>query len=173
MLAMTRRARTCGWVGVVVTAGLLPLAVDAQSQPPLLLAQGPSAALPAKLAAAAPNLQPSAAPTSGTISGAVTMATSAVTLVIGGRLIRLWGVDPGSANDVPTFNKWLQNSAGSVTCEPVAMTGRYKCMTADGHDVAEVALFSGFARVGQGAMNDYRSLEDQAREQHHGLWQQQ
>jgi hypothetical protein len=124
----------------------------------------------AALLALAAQAQTPAAP--GAISGKVTMATSAVTLVINDRLIRLWGVDPGPADVVPAFNDWLHRSVGTVSCEPMAKTGRYKCMTADGHDVAEVALFSGFARVGQGAMNDYRNLEDRAREQHHGLWQQ-
>ena len=133
---------------------------------------GPAPSTPAT-AAVKPEPTPAAGPAPGTVSGAVGRIPNAATLVVGDHRVRLWGIDPGPESIEAPFDKWLRENAGTLKCEPVGKTGRYKCVTADGHDIAEIALFSGFARVGEGAMDDYRKLEDQAREQHHGLWQQQ
>ena len=153
--AMLTRAERCHrrWrrADLRLALVLLPLAGAAQAQQPAAGAKAPPPA----------------------VSGPVTKVTDAASVVVGAQSIRLWGIDPGPASVLPAFDAWLRQNAGALKCEPVAMTGRHKCLTADGHDVAEVALLSGFARVGQGAMSDYRDLEDQAREQHHGFWQQQ
>jgi endonuclease YncB( thermonuclease family) len=158
-----------------------PSSAVAAPAPPAAPAPSPAPASPqaAPTAAAPAPANPQATPASiggaqgSAISGAVDKVPNAATLVVGDHRVRLWGIDPGPENIVAPFDTWLRQHAGTLKCDPVATTGRYKCLTADGHDVAEVALFSGFARVGEGATSDYRNLEDQARDQHHGLWAQQ
>ncbi|HEY1261789.1 MAG TPA: hypothetical protein VGF34_21275 [Stellaceae bacterium] len=118
---------------------------------------------------AAPTPPPSAASGVGTIHGPVTKVPNAATLVVADQRIRLSGIDPGPEKDVRGFESWVRGQ-GALTCEPDAQTGRYRCFTGAGVDVAEAAILNGAGRVGDGAPPAYRESETAARQGKRGLW---
>jgi endonuclease YncB( thermonuclease family) len=120
-------------------------------------------------AAAAPT-SPEAAMTSATVRGQVTRVPNAATLVIADQRIRLSGIDPGPPAALAPFQNWVRGQE-ALECQPDAQTGRYRCFTANGVDVAEAAILNGAGRVGDGATPSYRERETDARQAHRGLWQ--
>jgi endonuclease YncB( thermonuclease family) len=120
---------------------------------------------------AAPSAGPPAAPASrpGTIRGPVTKVPNAATLVVADQRIRLSGIDPGPEQDLHGFENWVRGQ-GALVCEPDAQTGRYRCFTGAGVDVAEAAILNGAGRVGDGALPAYRESETAARQGKRGLW---
>jgi endonuclease YncB( thermonuclease family) len=110
---------------------------------------------------------PAAAP--GVIRGKVSRVPNSATLVVGGQRVRLSGIDPGPVAVLGPFANWVAAQA-DIACEPDAQTGRYRCTTASGVDVAEAAILNGTGRVGDGASPEYRTSETQAREAKRGLW---
>ena len=127
---------------------------------------GPETAAPTAPAAAAPEPKPPPE----VIRGLVTKVPNAATLVVGERRIRLSGIDPGPFAVLGSFESWLRNQ-GALVCEPDAQTGRYRCFTSNGVDVAEAAIQNGAGRVGDGATANYREREAEARQARRGLWQ--
>lgn len=115
---------------------------------------------------------PGAASTSegAKVSGPVTAVPDAATLVLGDRAIKLAGIDPGPPSALGGFETWV-HGRGPLECEPFAQTGRYRCFTNTGVDVAEAAILNGAGRVGDGATPGYREAETAARQAHRGLWQ--
>ncbi len=103
------------------------------------------------------------------LEGAVTTIIDAAHLVVAGQQIRLIGVDPGPADAIAPFEKWLRAHA-TLTCEPSPRTGRYRCLTTNGVDVAEAALLNGAAQVADDAAPIYREREAEARQAGRGLW---
>ncbi len=95
---------------------------------------------------------------------------NAATLVVGDQRVRLSGIDPGPADVLGPFESWVRGQ-GDLACEPDAQTGRYRCFTSGGVDIAEAAILNGSGRVGDGAIPEYRDSETQARQAHRGLWQ--
>ena len=91
-------------------------------------------------------------------------------VLVADRRIRLSGIDPGPFAALGPFENWLHGQ-GALLCEPDAQTGRYRCFTNSGVDVAEAALLNGAGRVGDGAPPSYREREGEARQAHRGLWQ--
>ena len=89
---------------------------------------------------------------------------------MGDQRIRLSGIDPGPPTVLPPFETWVR-AQGALQCEPEAQTGRYRCFTSNGVDVAEAAILNGAGRVGDGATPAYRERETDARQTHRGLWQ--
>jgi endonuclease YncB( thermonuclease family) len=125
-------------------------------------------AMPAGAAAAA--TPPSAAASAaGTIRGAVSKVPNAATLVVGDQRIRLSGIDPGPQAALAPFEKWVE-AQGALDCQPEAQTGRYRCLTRGGIDVAQAAILNGSGRVGDGASPAYRDSETEARNAKRGLW---
>ena len=104
------------------------------------------------------------------LRGPVTKVPNAATLVVADQRIRLSGIDPGPLTVLSPFENWVR-AQGPLTCEPEAQTGRYRCFTNGGIDVAEAAILNGAGRVGDGATPGYRDGETQARQSHRGLWQ--
>jgi endonuclease YncB( thermonuclease family) len=94
---------------------------------------------------------------------------NAATLVVADRRIRLSGIDPGPFAALGSFESWL-HAQGALLCEPDAQTGRYRCFTGNGVDVAEAAILNGAGRVGDGATPAYRESETQARTAKRGFW---
>jgi endonuclease YncB( thermonuclease family) len=90
--------------------------------------------------------------------------------LVGDQRLRLSGIDPGPQEALPPFENWVRTQ-GALQCERDAQTGRYRCFTASGVDVAEAAILNGAGRVGDGATPEYRNSETQARQSHRGLWQ--
>ncbi len=125
--------------------------------------QGPA---PASLGPISPNA--TAAPE--IIRGPVTKVPNAGTLVVADHRIRLSGIDPGPSTVLSPFETWIR-AQGALLCEPEAQTGRYRCFTSSGIDVAEAAILNGAGRVGDGATPSYRDREADARQGHRGLWQ--
>ncbi len=109
------------------------------------------------------------APQPGAIRGAVTKVPNAATLVVADQRLRLSGVDPGPPKDLQGFESWVRGQ-GALLCEPDAQTGRYRCFTGAGVDVAEAAILNGAGRVGEGASPAYRDSETAARQGKRGLW---
>ena len=103
------------------------------------------------------------------LSGPVTGVPNAASLVIDKQTIRLSGIDPGPPGALGAYESWVKGH-GVLACEPVADTGRYRCLTSTGVDVAEAAILNGAGRVGDGASAVYREREKAAREQKKGLW---
>ena len=157
---------------------LLATAVTATSPAARLAAQdtAPDAAAvpspsPAHTTAAAPETAaPEPKPPPAVIRGPVTKVPNAATLVVADRRIRLSGIDPGPFAALGSFESWLHGQ-GALLCEPDAQTGRYRCFTSNGVDVAEAAILNGAGRVGDGAMPSYRERESEARQARRGLWQ--
>jgi endonuclease YncB( thermonuclease family) len=113
---------------------------------------------------------PETTSTPATVRGPVTKVPNSATLVVTDRRIRLLGIDPGPPTVLAPFESWLR-AQGALACEPEAQTGRYRCFTASGVDVAEAAILNGAGRVGDGATPGYREREAEARQGHRGLWQ--
>ncbi len=105
----------------------------------------------------------------GTVRGAVTKVPNAATLVVADQRLRLSGIDPGPPKDLQGFESWVRGQ-GALLCEPDAQTGRYRCFTGTGVDVAEAAILNGAGRVGEGASPGYRDSETAARQGKRGLW---
>jgi endonuclease YncB( thermonuclease family) len=103
------------------------------------------------------------------VHGTVSKVPNAATLVVGDQRIRLAGIDPGPEAALAQFEKWVK-AQGVLDCEPEAKTGRYRCLTGGGIDVAQAAILNGAGRVGDGASPAYRESETQARLEHRGLW---
>jgi endonuclease YncB( thermonuclease family) len=134
--------------------GAAPTGAEAASPPTTT----PPAATPAT---------PAAAP--GAIRGPVTRVPNAATLVVADQRLRLSGIDPGPGEALAPFESWVRGQ-GALMCEPDAQTGRYRCFTGGGVDVAEAAILNGAGRVGDGASPEYRASETQARTAKRGLW---
>jgi endonuclease YncB( thermonuclease family) len=105
----------------------------------------------------------------GAIRGTVSKVPNAATLVVAEQRIRLSGIDPGPQAVLAPFEKWVE-AQGVLDCEPEAQTGRYRCLTGGGVDVAQAAILNGSGRVGDGAPPAYRDSETQARNAGRGLW---
>jgi endonuclease YncB( thermonuclease family) len=133
-------------------------AAAAASAPP------PGANSPTAPAAAAP-----ASIAGGAIRGTVSKVPNAATLVVANERIRLSGIDPGPEAVLGPFEKWVE-AQGALDCEPAAQTGRYRCLTGGGIDIAQAAILNGSGRVGDGAPPAYRDSETQARNSRRGLW---
>jgi endonuclease YncB( thermonuclease family) len=104
------------------------------------------------------------------LRGPVTKVPNAATLVVADQRIRLSGIDPGPPTVLSPFETWVR-AQGPLVCEPDAQTGRYRCFTSGGIDVAEAAILNGAGRVGDGATPEYRERETEARQERRGLWQ--
>jgi len=96
---------------------------------------------------------PEATEAPAVVRGPATKVPNAATLVVADQRIRLLGIDPGPVTAL------------------APQTGRYRCFTASGVDVAEAAILNGAGRVGDGATPGYREREAEARQGHRGLWQ--
>jgi endonuclease YncB( thermonuclease family) len=131
-------------------------APTAPSGPPAAKSQGGGTATPTAASAAE-------------IRGTVTRVPNAATLVVGDQRIRLSGIDPGPLAVLAPFVKWVE-AQGALVCAPVAETGRDRCLTAGGIDIAQAAILNGSGRVGDGALPAYRDSETAARNAKRGLW---
>ena len=85
-------------------------------------------------------------------------------LTIDGRSVRLTGIRSGGMGH-GALNTLVRN-AQPVHCSQVSGDA-YRCVTADGDDIAEVAVLNGLARA---SGPDYQDAEYTARETKAGLW---
>ena len=70
---------------------------------------------------------------------------------------------PGEGAEPRLLGEFLARHGGTAHCRPVAGTPRLRCLTADGIDLAEAALYNGLAQVLPEASDAYRYAERAAR----------
>ncbi|HEV2100526.1 MAG TPA: hypothetical protein VGR45_16605 [Stellaceae bacterium] len=105
------------------------------------------------------------------VSGPVTAARDAMTWVVGGQILHLWGIRPDLRPQSAALAGFAAkvSTEGPIICRRQAHSTRYRCLTATRDDIAEMALLSGIGRVAAGATIAYRDAEAQAREKGSGL----
>ncbi len=104
------------------------------------------------------------------VSGPATAARDAMTWVVGGQILHLWGIRPDFRTQSASLAGLVArvSAEGSITCHRQAHSKRYRCSTATREDLAETELLSGIGRAADGATTAYRSAEAQARSK--GRW---
>lgn len=141
-------------------------------EPPSATAPAPQeqAAAPPPEEPAAPVIEePAPAPEPAdtrTVSGPTEVIDTA-TLRVGGRLVRLFGVEWVRGGKSEELSRYL--AGRPVTCQPVAGSEAYLCAV-DGRDLSEVVLFNGGGRASPEATPDLVAAEDRARTERLGVW---
>jgi hypothetical protein len=103
------------------------------------------------------------------VSGPVSEVTDAMTWVVGGQIIHLWGVRPGPPVSLASLAPRV-NAGGPINCRRQMHSPRYRCFTGAGEDIGEIALSLGIGRTVAGVPAAYRRAEAQARAAGIGLW---
>ena len=91
-------------------------------------------------------------------------------LLVAGVAVDLADIAAGEGAEPRLLGEFLARHGGMAACEPVVPTLRARCMTADGIDLAEAALYNGLSRVTLEASDAYRYAERAAREARRGIW---
>ncbi len=89
------------------------------------------------------------------------------TLRVGGKLVRLFGVEWVRGGQADELSKYLRGR--SVTCLPAAGSSAHVC-TVEGRDLSEVVLFNGGGRASSEATPELVAAEDHARTERLGVW---
>jgi hypothetical protein len=106
------------------------------------------------------------------VQGVVADAIDAMTWVVGGQIVNLWGIRPGPPSLFPSLIGFADQvrAKGAVECRRQTHSNRYRCLMATGEDLAEAALLAGVGRAADGATGAYRTAEAQAHQRNRGLW---
>ncbi|MFY9293572.1 MAG: hypothetical protein WAP03_23150, partial [Methylorubrum rhodinum] len=89
------------------------------------------------------------------------------TLRVGGKLVRLFGVEWVRGGQADELSKYLRGR--SVSCLPAAGSSAHVC-TVEGRDLSEVVLFNGGGRASSEATPELVAAEDHARGERLGVW---
>ncbi|WP_286134678.1 hypothetical protein [Methylobacterium sp. Leaf123] len=89
------------------------------------------------------------------------------TLRVGGKVVRLFGVEWVRGGQSDELSKYLRKR--SVTCQPAPGSSAHIC-TVEGRDLSEVVLFNGGGRASSEATPDLAAAEDHARTERLGVW---
>ncbi|CAO4164089.1 Nuclease [Methylorubrum populi] len=89
------------------------------------------------------------------------------TLRVGGKVVRLFGVEWVRGGQADELSKYLRGR--SVTCQPAPGSSAHIC-TVEGRDLSEVVLFNGGGRASSEASPDLVAAEDHARSERLGVW---
>ncbi len=89
------------------------------------------------------------------------------TLRVGGKLVRLFGVEWVRGGQADELAKYLRGRP--VTCLPAAGSSAHVC-TVEGRDLSEVVLFNGGGRASSEATPELVAAEDHARTERLGVW---
>ncbi|WP_018045895.1 hypothetical protein [Methylobacterium sp. 88A] len=103
-------------------------------------------------------------------SNAITGKTEVIdtaTLRVGGKLVRLFGVEWVRGGQPEELTRYL--AGRPVTCQPVAGSAAFLCAV-EGRDLSEVVLFNGGGRASSEATPDLVAAEDRARTERLGVW---
>jgi hypothetical protein len=105
------------------------------------------------------------------VTGPVGQAADAMTWIVGGEIVHLWGVRPNPRTPPAAFEDFVQRVAaeGPLACHRQAYSSRYRCLTATGGDVAEMALSSGLGQAPD-ARRPPTATPRQRRSKRAGLW---
>ncbi|MBX3607302.1 MAG: hypothetical protein KF788_18625 [Piscinibacter sp.] len=129
-------------------------------------APAPAPAPPVAPASPAPTRPAETAATP--VSGSVDSVVATDTLMVGGRRVRLAGLDGITGPALPSMAQWLRSNGNQVTCTPQG--ARHRCLTATGKDVAQVVLLNGLGRATSDAPPLYQEAERQAKASAKGVW---
>lgn len=174
--AVDRRAFALG-VGALILVGIAvvltgrngegePPAVQNEAQVPPAAPGNPGTGAPVQTANPAPAEEPQRPVRPDEISGATEVIDTA-TLRVGGKLVRLFGVEWVRGGQADELTRYL--AGRSVTCQPVAGSEARLC-NVDGRDLSEVVLFNGGGRASPEATPDLVAAEDHARSERLGVW---
>jgi 1A family penicillin-binding protein len=86
---------------------------------------------------------------------------------IGGRAIRLFGVEGVRGRAMLDFRRYLGRR--EVVCEPAGSGNDYRCRVGD-QDLSRVVLYNGGGRATAGAPPELKAAEQHARSQRAGIW---
>ena len=89
------------------------------------------------------------------------------TLRVGGKLVRLFGVEWVRGGQADELSKYLRGRP--VTCLPASGSSAHVC-TVEGRDLSEVVLFNGGGRASSEATPELVAAEDHARTERLGVW---
>ena len=103
------------------------------------------------------------------MNGIVTDVRDVATWVVGGRTVRLFGINPGPHKLLASLVNWVR-AKGPVECVPQARSPLYRCFTTTGEDIAEAALLAGIGQAGEHATAAYKHAESDARRMGKGMW---
>ena len=134
----------------------------AQSQSRAALEDQPADPSNAKLATAETRID-----LSDRLTG-VPRVVDTATLLVGGRRIRLLGVDGSSGQAARDFSRYIRGRR--VTCEPSSAKPELFRCAVEGHDLAAAVLSNGAGRANPDATSDLRGAENEAREAGRGIW---
>ncbi len=95
------------------------------------------------------------------VSGPVTEIRDAMTWLIGGHIVHLWGIRPNSQTPTPSLARFADRmkSESPISCHRQPHSTRYRCFTASREDIAEMALLSGIGQPAIGAPVAYQAAE--------------
>lgn len=113
-----------------------------------------------------PAPDPETPPAQNAVSGKAEVIDTA-TLRVGGRLVRLFGVEWVRGGQPEELTRYL--AGRPVTCRPVAGSEAFLCAV-KGRDLSEVVLFNGGGRASSEATPDLVAAEDRARSERLGVW---
>ncbi|ACL59796.1 thermonuclease family protein [Methylobacterium nodulans] len=163
----------------VVGAGIWLLSGSEQAAPPRT-ASTPAEQRPSgeTKSAAAPRREPGETgtlvpgeaapqkPASTSLAGVAEVMDTA-TLKLGGRTVRLFGVETAKGAQAQDLTSYL--AGRPVACQPAPTGAAYLC-TVDGHDLSEVVLYNGGGRATPEATSDLVEAERHARTEKLGIW---
>ena len=89
------------------------------------------------------------------------------TLRVGGKVVRLFGVEWVRGGQADELSKYLRGR--QVSCQPAPGSSAHIC-TVEGRDLSEVVLFNGGGRASAEATPDLAAAEDHARTERLGVW---
>ncbi|MGF3024188.1 thermonuclease family protein [Methylobacterium aquaticum] len=104
--------------------------------------------------------------TAGPLAGVAEVLDTA-TLRLGGRTLRLYGVEWAKGAQASDLSGYL--AGRPVNCQPSPAKTAWIC-TVDGHDLSEVVLYNGGGRAGADATPDLVEAERHARTGKLGIW---
>jgi endonuclease YncB( thermonuclease family) len=87
----------------------------------------------------------------------------------GDTTVSLYGIEGIAGSSAQGLQGFLASGDGHVTCQAQASTG-FVCLTADGTNVAQVALVNGAAKTTPDAPDTYREQEAAAQAARRGIW---
>ncbi|WP_158931773.1 hypothetical protein [Acidisphaera sp. S103] len=151
-----------------VQDGIAPLSGKPTADTPLGPTGGPveTPAAPATIVEQ-PATAPAAEPEPVTLDHPKVIDTAK--LQAGETTVSLYGIEGMTGASAEGLQGFLASGDGHVTCQAQASSG-FVCLTADGTNVAQVALVNGAAKTTPDAPDSYRQQEAAAEDARRGIW---
>ncbi|WP_162136941.1 caspase family protein [Magnetospirillum molischianum] len=104
----------------------------------------------------------------GTIMGQVSSYSPDGWPVIGGKVVRLYGVQSFPIKNIEFF-KWFSTNFSTIVCQP-RPGDSYRCLNQDNIDLSQAILLNGGSRATKDAITEYREIENRAKKEKRGIW---